>query len=79
MKKQKVDTSGTEMAQRAIVEAQERANNLQRNFAADLKTENLTNVETGGSAEELDVLGDDKKRRRAPPKGGLSSQLGISA
>jgi hypothetical protein len=79
MKKQKIDTSGTEMAQRAIAEAQERANNLQRNFAADLKTENLTNVDTGGSAEELDVLDDTKKRRRAPAKGGLSSQLGISA
>jgi hypothetical protein len=78
MKRPKIDTSGTEMAQKAVADAQERANNLQKNFAADLKTENLTNVDVGGSAEALDIMGDGKRRRRSNT-GGLSSQLGISA
>ena len=75
MKKPKIDTSGTERAQQAIAEAQAAANNLQQNFQADLKTENLTQVTPGTGAEG--VPDEAPKRRRR--SGGLSSQLGIDA
>lgn len=74
MKTPKIDTSGTERAQRAIAEAQAAANNLQKNFQTDLKTENMTQVVAGGGAE---VDGDESSPKRRRKGGGLSSQLGI--
>ena len=74
MKTPKIDTSGTERAQRAIAEAQAAANNLQKNFQTDLKTENMTQVVAGDGAEVADDGPSPKRRRRG---GGLSSQLGI--
>ncbi len=73
MRTPKIDTSGTERAQRAIAEAQAAANNLQKNFQTDLKTENMTQVVAGGGAEATPESS-PKRRRRG---GGLSSQLGI--
>ena len=75
MKTPKIDTSGTERAQRAIAEAQAAANNLQKNFQTDLKTENLTQV-TPGAGAEVGVTDEAPKRKRR--SGGLSSQLGIN-
>ena len=74
MKSPKIDTSGTERAQRAIAEAQAAANNLQKNFQTDLKTENMTQVVAGDGAEAA-TESSPKRRRQG---GGLSSQLGIS-
>lgn len=75
MKKQKIDTSGTERAQQAIAAAQAAATNLQKNFAADLKTENITQVAPGGTAEAQAPTSAMRKKR---PTGGLASQLGIN-
>jgi len=75
MKSPQIDTSGTERAQRAIAEAQAAANNLHKNFQADLKTENMTQVVAGGGAEAATPESPPKRRR---PGGGLSSQLGIN-
>ena len=75
MKTPKIDTSGTERAQRAIAEAQAAANNLQKNFQTDLKTENLTQVTPGTGAE---AVGTDEAPKRKRRSGGLSSQLGIN-
>ena len=74
MKTPKIDTSGTERAQRAIAEAQTAANNLQKNFQTDLKTEDMTQVVAGGGAE---VAGDESSPKRRRKGSGLSSQLGI--
>ena len=74
MKSPKIDTSGTEKAQRAIAEAQAAANNLQQNFQTDLKTENMTQVVAGGGAEAATNESSPRRRRKG---GGLSSQLGI--
>ena len=74
--KVKIDTSGTERAQRAIAEAQAAANNLQKNFQTDLKTENLTQVTPGASAEAVVSTDETPKRKRTGS--GLSSQLGIN-
>ena len=73
MKTPKIDTSGTERAQRAIADAQAAANNLQKNFQTDLKAENLTQVTPGAEA----VVTDEAPKRKRQ-SGGLSSQLGIS-
>lgn len=75
MKTPKIDTSGTERAQRAIAEAQAAANNLQKNFQTDLKTENLTQVTPGAGAEAVSTDGTPKRKRQGS---GLSSQLGIN-
>ena len=75
MKTPKIDNSGTERAQRAVAEAQAAANNLQKNFQTDLKTENLTQV-TPGAGAEAGVTDEAPKRKRR--SGGLSSQLGIN-
>lgn len=75
MKSPSVDTSGTERAQRAIAEAQTAANNLQKNFQTDLKTENLTQVTPGASADVVDTESSVRRRKNAS---GLSSQLGIN-
>lgn len=75
MKKPKIDTSGTEKAQQAIAAAQAAATNLQKNFAADLKTENLSQVTPGGTAAATAASTGMRKKR---PAGGLASQLGIN-
>lgn len=75
MKSPKIDTSGTERAQRALAEAQAAANNLQKNFQADLKAENLTQVTPGAGAEAVTT---DEAPKRKRQSGGLSSQLGIN-
>lgn len=77
MKRPKIDTSGTEAAQKAVADAQTAANNMQKNFSADLTTENLTQVVAGGSAGAADTSGASSSRRRRPGTG-LSSQLGIN-
>lgn len=74
MKAPKIDTSGTERAQRAIAEAQAAANNLQKNFQTDLHTENLTQVTQGAGA---DAVSTDETPKRKRTRSGLSSQLGI--
>lgn len=75
MKSPKIDTSGVERAQRAIAEAQAAANNLQKNFQTDLKTENLTQVTPGAGADSVSTDETPKRRRKGS---GLSSQLGIN-
>lgn len=75
MKKAKVDNSGAEAAAKAQAEATAIANNLQRNFQADLKTDNLSTVTAGGSADDSMVGSMGIKRRKSST--GLSSQLGI--
>lgn len=75
MKAPKVDTSGTAKAQQAIAEAQAAATNLQKNFAADLTTENITQVTPGGTADATAASTGMRKKR---PAGGLASQLGIN-
>ena len=75
MKTPKIDTSGTERAQQAIAEAQAAANNLQKNFQTDLKTENLTQVTPGAGADAVVPEAGPKRRRQGS---GLSSQLGIN-
>lgn len=76
MKSPKVDTSGTEAAQKAVAEAQAAANNLNKNFKTDLTTENLNNVVAGGSADLVGTEASTTRKRR--PQGGLSSALGIN-
>ena len=75
MKSPKVDNSGAEAAAKAQAEAQAVANNLQKNFATDLKNENLTQVAAGGDAA---VATQTETIRRKKIGGGLSSQLGIA-
>lgn len=75
MKSPKIDTSGTERAQRALAEAQAAANNLQKNFQADLKAENLTQVTPGAGAEAVTT---DEAPKRKRQSSGLASQLGIN-
>lgn len=74
MRRAKIDTSGTEAAQRAIAEAQRAANNLNQNFRTDLSNENLTQVVAGGGAEAAAIETGTRRRRR---NSGLSSSLGI--
>lgn len=52
-------------------------NNMNKNYAADLKNENRAMVETAGSANDAAALDNpDQKRRRATT--GLASSLGIN-
>lgn len=64
-------------AERAATEAQAAANNMAKNFKADLTTENLATILPGGSAEELVTNTPVRKRRQTGSS--LSSQLGINA
>lgn len=77
MKSPKVDTSGQEAAARAAAEAQAAANNLQKNFAADLKTDNLTEVVAAGTADNVATVTDNALRKRKQ-SAGLSTQLGLN-
>lgn len=63
-------------AARAAEEGRVAAANMEKNFAADLKQENLTQVIAGGSADTFGGESDLKKKRK--PTAPLSSQLGIS-
>lgn len=76
MKQPKIDTSGSEAAQKAIADAQTAANNLKQNYSADLSNDNLTNVVAGGGAEAGGITA--SKTRKRPGMGGLSSSLGIN-
>lgn len=62
-------------AEKAQAQAQEAANNLQKNFAADLNADNAAQVVASGTAEAMDSVGSTPKRKR--PAGTVSSQLGI--
>lgn len=77
MKSPKIDTSGQERAAKAAAEAQAAANNLQANFATDLKTENLGQVVAGGTADQMDTSVSAGVKRKKPASS-LSSQLGIN-
>lgn len=75
MKKPKVDNSAAVKAANAQAAAQEAANNLQKNFAADLTVDNAAQIVAGGTADEtLDTLSTGKKKRGTAS---VSSQLGI--
>ncbi len=76
MQTPKIDTSGTERAQQAMADAQTAANNLSKNFQADLKTENITQIKPGaGAADAVGIADAGPKRKKAT---GLASQLGIN-
>ena len=63
-------------AERAQAQAQEAANNLQKNFAADLSMDNAAQVVASGTAAAMDTgVGTSTKKKR--PSGTVSSQLGI--
>ena len=63
-------------AEKAQAQAQEAANNLQKNFAADLSTDNAAQVVASGTADVMDTgVGTSTKKKR--PVGTVSSQLGI--
>ena len=74
MRSPKIDTSGTEKAQAAIAAAQEAANNLRQNYAADLSNQQLTSAVAGGGA---DVAAPDVAKLKKRQGTGLSSSLGI--
>lgn len=74
MKRPKIDTSGTEAAQKAIADATVAANNIRQNMSADLTNENLATVVPGGGAPDIGTTGTRKKRNASA---GLASQLGI--
>lgn len=76
MKAPKIDTSGTEAAQRAVAEAQQASANLQQNFQKDLRTENLVTVAPAAGAEAAADATTTAKRRRVGT--GLASQLGVN-
>lgn len=78
MKLPKVDNSGVAAANAAVAQAQAAANNLQKNFATDLNTENVASVVAGGSAESASAPTASSGQRRRPKGAGLSSQLGIN-
>ena len=79
MKRPKVSKSAQAAqvaAENAQAQAQEAANNLQKNFAADLSLDNAAQVVASGTAAEMDTgVGTSKKKKR--PSGTVSSQLGI--
>lgn len=70
----------TEEAKRindANIAQQQQLQNINKNMSADLKNENRTVVEAGGTAAEAATLDNpDQKRKRAAT--GLASTLGIS-
>lgn len=77
---------GDDGATQALRDAQERARqsaeaarlaqeNMQKNFAADLKQENVAQVVAGGTATDITDTGDFKRKKK--PAGALSSSLGI--
>ena len=79
MKRPKIDKSAQEAqaaAELAQAQAQEAANNLRKNFAADLSLDNAAQVVASGTAAEMDTgVGTSTKKKR--PSGTVSSQLGI--
>lgn len=64
-------------AERAAAEAQAAANNMAKNFAANLKNENIPQVVPGGTDVVDNTVAPNRKRRVAGT--GLSTQLGINA
>lgn len=77
MKSPKVDNSGQERAAAAAAQAQAAANNLQKNFATDLKTDNMTEIIAAGTAADQVTTTDSAVRKRNRSTG-LSSQLGLT-
>lgn len=77
MKTPKIDTSGQEAAARANAAAQQAATNLQTNMSKDLRTENLAQVVTGGTAAAADA-GDTGTVLKKKQNQGLASSLGIN-
>ena len=79
MKRPKVSKSAQAAqvaAANAQAQAQEAANNLQKNFAADLSLDNAAQVVASGTADAMDKgVGTSTKKKR--PSGTVSSQLGI--
>lgn len=71
-----IDTSGTARAQKAMADAQDAANNLTKNFQADLKTENIAQIKPGAGAEAAVATEAAGPKRKRPQ--GLASQLGIN-
>lgn len=78
-----VDNSGIAAAQaaqaqanQAIADANAAAQILRKNTSADLSTNNIANVVAGGSAEQVEAIGDFHRKRK--PTTGLSSALGIN-
>lgn len=70
-----------EAAARAAAEAtrkaQEAAQALQQNFAADLSTDNIAQIAPGGEASATGMEDDSTPKRKRNKAGGLSTQLGI--
>lgn len=78
---------GADKATKAAADAQARAaasaeaariaqENMQRNFAADLKQENVGSVVAGGTADITGV--DDQLKKKKSATSGLASALGIN-
>lgn len=68
-------------AERAAAEAnrkaQEAAQALQQNFAADLSTDNIAQIAPGGESNAMSTDDDFTPQRKRTKRGGLSTQLGI--
>lgn len=77
MKTPKVDMSGVARANQAIADAQAAAQNMQKNYQADLKTQNLTKVDAGGAAAAAAGESPIAKRRRSQTAG-MASSLGVN-
>lgn len=73
MKKPKVDMSGVAAANEANAAANRAATNLERNFRADLSTNNVANVIPGGGADAAAPVETNKRRNWQPSK--VASQL----
>lgn len=77
---QAAQTQATQEANRIAQEQAQRQtelNNMNKNYAADLSTENRAMVESAGTANDAASLSNpDQKRRRA--SSGLASSLGIN-
>lgn len=74
----KIDNTAANLqaeANRQAAEQQQLLQNMQSNFAADLKGENLSNVVAGGTADLSGMGSEDARRRRRT--GGLTASLGV--
>lgn len=76
-KRNKAAEAAQAAAAQAAAEAQLAANNLQANLAKDLKTENVSQVVAGGTADAMDAMADSTLKKKRP-QGSLSSQLGVN-
>lgn len=74
MRTAKIDTSGTEMAQRAIADANIASRNLQQNMQADLGIDNIADIVPGGTAAMQP--GTNTKRKRSGSNS-IAASLGL--